>query len=223
MGVNFINLYDPFSILNNQENFEHFKNLITIIYSKKFYSEEKNTSKDDYYNLNAFNRDIILINKGEFYNVSLCQAFEKHDLSDDKKDKNPKTSEKRNGYAFQSNQKIVKAEFNLFKEKFKHNKKEFLIIKIIDFKEANIDFLDISKIKNFEDDRSFGLIHDELFDLDKNNGSDKKENSTLYNIDSKFLTRKETNFLPEIIINFAKTELCMFGFPFSLMENCEIL
>lgn len=226
LGVNYINLYDPFHVIN-QENFKHFKNLITIIYSKKFYFEEKNTARENYHKLNTLNKDIILINNNEFYNVSFCQTFEKQELINDNANSNKifnkNLLEKNINNANHPNHEIMNAEFNLFKEKFKQNKNEFLIIKLIDFKQANIDFKDISKIKDYENDTSFGLIENEVFDFYKNKASDKKDNNTLYNIDPKFLTRKETNFLPEIIINFARTELCMFGFPFALMENCEIL
>lgn len=224
LGVSYINLYDPFHVIK-QENYEHFKSLITLIYSKKFNIADKSSANSTCFNINN-NKDIILINKSEFFNVSICQAFEEKDLIYERKKIH--LSEKSSLIKDRSidvNKGISKAEFNLFKEKFKFNKNEFLIIKFLDFIEANIDFIDFFKIKDYGNDQSLGIINSCMFEKkeDKHIFSNKYENKSLYKIESRYLTRKETNELPEILINFTKTELCMFGFPFVLMENSEIL
>ncbi len=38
-----------------------------------------------------------------------------------------------------------------------------------------------------------------------------------------FLTKKNAEYLPEILFFFGDEELCLYGFPFTLLENCEIL
>jgi hypothetical protein len=38
-----------------------------------------------------------------------------------------------------------------------------------------------------------------------------------------FLTNKESIHSPELILFFGKDELCLYGFPFTLLENTEIM
>ena len=38
-----------------------------------------------------------------------------------------------------------------------------------------------------------------------------------------FLTKKNAEYLPEILFFFGDEEICLYGFPFTLLENCEIL
>lgn len=232
-GVNHVNLYDPFNILS-EENYKHLKSVLSILYSKSLNS---NFRISNIYNSSASNEDIkyteisngmdILVYKNqEVYNVSLCQLFDKTDLnlmtlknqigekSKLQKYENPK---------FENN---LISEINLFKEKFKSNKKSFFILKIIGYKEANIDIFNINNIKNFEADTSLGMINFDTFNTEKNAHSNINliENKNVSEkIDKKYLTRKETEYLPEIVISFTDSEICLYGFPFTLIENSEIM
>ncbi len=233
LGVNFINLYDPFSILK-QEKYEHFKNLITLIYSKKFNNGDSEIIKGTYdknnliNNTNSYLKDIIIIYKNEFYNVTECQKLDRNNsfesgyvkcsvksnlkINDDTKNNNSNDKE------------YKKNDLNLLKEKIRFQKNNFFVINIIDYKDSNIDLMGLDKIKNYDIDHSLGLIDFSLFEMEfEKNNKKNAEDFALYNIDYRYLTRKEKNYLPEIIINFAKSELSMFGFPFLLMENSEIM
>ena len=38
-----------------------------------------------------------------------------------------------------------------------------------------------------------------------------------------FYTKKNTEYLPELILCFTKEEICLYGYPFTLLENAEII
>ena len=37
-----------------------------------------------------------------------------------------------------------------------------------------------------------------------------------------FYTRKKVEGMPELVICFGNEDICLYGFPFTLLENCEI-
>ena len=39
----------------------------------------------------------------------------------------------------------------------------------------------------------------------------------------KFYTKKNAEYLPELILCFTKEEICLYGYPFTLLENAEII
>ena len=87
-----------------------------------------------------------------------------------------------------------------------------IIISIIDFNSANADLLNRIKNKN-----------DELFPKQINFYNGKNKNKDFFNHEyEKYYTRKKVIGLPELVICFDKEEICLYGFPFSLLENCEI-
>ena len=54
----------------------------------------------------------------------------------------------------------------------------------------------------------------------------KNKNERLIKDDSKhesFYTRKKVQGLPELVICCGNEDICLYGFPFSLLENCEIV
>ena len=96
----------------------------------------------------------------------------------------------------------------------------------IGFKEANDDL--INKIVKEKKPKIYGNYPDvyKWFDKDnKNNYNDKKIDKEF----KKYLTRKNEISLPELIITFGKNkylfyeDICLYGFPFTLLENCEII
>ena len=222
VGINFINIFDPFNKLTNY-NYEHFKNLLSVLYSKKL-----NNTKE-YKNINDIKlRDVILIKNKEGYNVTLNNSFDfqKFFFEDDITDYSISDLDKKLLYIEEDNRSLknmkenLSVEMNLFIEKIKLNKSGFFIINIIGYKECNLNIFDLKNIKNYENDIHLGLVNFNLFDREKKNYkiiTDDKNNL------KKFLTKKEVNYLPECIINFANTELCLYGFPITLIENSEIL
>jgi len=39
----------------------------------------------------------------------------------------------------------------------------------------------------------------------------------------KFFTKKTSKYLPELVLFFGEEEICFYGYPFLLLETCEIL
>ncbi len=112
-------------------------------------------------------------------------------------------------------QKNIKIKINdLFKEK-----KYDLIISIIGFKSANNDL--IKKI--FQKKEDMYVYPEEIVLLN----NEIKNKSVLHEYE-KYYTRKVENNLPELIITFGNCStyfnenICLYGFPFTLLENCEI-
>ena len=111
----------------------------------------------------------------------------------------------------QKNIKIKKNDLNY--------KKYDLLISIIGFNSANIDL--IKKI--FKNKKDEYIYPEETIIL--NNETQNKNYLHEY---EKYYTRKIENNLPELIItfgncsNYFNENICLYGFPFTLLENCEI-
>ena len=110
----------------------------------------------------------------------------------------------------------------------KKNKKSLLseynfYICLIGFKEANDNL--INKIIKQKEIKIYGNYPDvyKWFNKNKHNKSDIKKEY------EKYLTRKDEESLPELVITFGKNkylfyeDICLYGFPFTLIENSEII
>lgn len=105
------------------------------------------------------------------------------------------------------------------------NKKEMfsydfnLIISFIKFNSANRNLIEDVLINN-------NMFPCELDFYEKQN-INKKHNMTnqsdTYNSNYEyFYTRKKVEGMPELVICFGNEDICLYGFPFTLLENCEI-
>lgn len=112
--------------------------------------------------------------------------------------------------------------FNILKNEKKISNNNKINIIIIDFKEANNNLIKNILKNNKRYPTEFDKIHnsDNNFDYNKEINENKIE---------KFYTRKNTNnnVLPEIIITFNNKsfyeDICLYGYPFTLLENAEII
>jgi len=109
----------------------------------------------------------------------------------------------------------------------KQNKSKILDIYItfISFNEANDDL--IKKMIKEKDTKIYGNYPESYKWFDnKNNIKQENNNKKLF---EKYLTRKNEISLPELIITFGKNkylfyeDICLYGFPFTLLENAEII
>ena len=112
--------------------------------------------------------------------------------------------------------------FNILKNEKKISNNNKINIIIIDFKEANNNLIMNILKNNKRYPTEFEKIHnsDNNFDYNKEINENKIE---------KFYTRKNTNnnVLPEIIITLNNKsfyeDICLYGYPFTLLENAEII
>ena len=99
----------------------------------------------------------------------------------------------------------------------------YLNIIFIYVKEANDNL--INKIIKQKEIKIYGNYPDvyKWFNKNKQNKSDIKKEY------EKYLTRKDEESLPELVITFGKNkylfyeDICLYGFPFTLIENSEII
>ena len=101
-----------------------------------------------------------------------------------------------------------------------------IYICLIGFDEANNDL--IKKIIKEKDTKVYGN-YPESYKWFNNNKSEIKQDNKNKKLFEKFLTRKNELTLPELIITFGKNkylfyeDICLYGFPFTLLENAEII
>ena len=100
-----------------------------------------------------------------------------------------------------------------------------IYISFIEFGEANNDL--IKKIIKEKETKIYGNYPETYkWFNNKNNIKQDNNNKKLF---QKFLTRKNEISLPELIITFGKNkylfyeDICLYGFPFTLLENAEII
>jgi hypothetical protein len=123
-------------------------------------------------------------------------------------------------------EKII--EFNKDKKEDKENKKEKFIINIclIGFKEANNNL--VKKIIKEKETKVYGN-YPEIYKWFNNKNDNKSDDNKDKKLFQKFLTRKNEISLPELIVTFGKNkylfyeDICLYGFPFTLLENAEII
>ncbi|MCQ2816583.1 MAG: hypothetical protein MJ252_04865 [archaeon] len=89
-----------------------------------------------------------------------------------------------------------------------------ITISVIGFKSGNQNLL-----KNYLKNEKYFPEQIEVFFEDNSGSRFNKEYPKTY---QKFYTRKKAEGLPEMIIFFGNKEICLQGFPFTLLENCEI-
>ncbi len=59
-----------------------------------------------------------------------------------------------------------------------------------------------------------------LFQVEKKSASPHKDLGNSYHM---FFTRKFAEYLPELVLFFGDEEICLYGYPFVLLENSEII
>ena len=104
-------------------------------------------------------------------------------------------------------------------------KKFDIYITFISFIEANDDL--IKKMIREKDTKIYGNYPESYKWF--NNSNDIKKDDNNKQLFEKYLTRKNEISLPELIITFGKNkylfyeDICLYGFPFTLLENAEII
>ena len=104
-------------------------------------------------------------------------------------------------------------------------KKFDIYITFISFIEANDDL--IKKMIREKDTKIYGNYPESYKWF--NNRNDIKKDDNNKKLFEKYLTRKNEISLPELIITFGKNkylfyeDICLYGFPFTLLENAEII
>jgi len=95
-----------------------------------------------------------------------------------------------------------------------------IYVNIINFKESNQELLHNIDKENKKQDILYPktleylkMIYANDKDIKNNSGEKIK----------KLYTLKEKEFLPELILYTGKDEICLYGFPFTLIENAEII
>ena len=103
-----------------------------------------------------------------------------------------------------------------------------IYICLIGFNEANNNL--IKKIIKEKETKIYGNYPEvyKWFNNDKN-GAKSNDNNDNKKLFERYLTRKNEISLPELIITFGKNkylfyeDICLYGFPFTLIENAEII
>ena len=131
-------------------------------------------------------------------------------------------------YKDNKNEKLTEKNLEIKKSGNKNSGYECnLYICLIGFKEANDNL--INKIVKEKKTKIYGNYPEvyKWFDNKKNmseNGENKGKKEY-----QKYLTRKNEESLPELVITFGKNkylfyeDICLYGFPFTLLENTEII
>jgi hypothetical protein len=86
-----------------------------------------------------------------------------------------------------------------------------LVITYINYPEANDELIKRMVKGNFTLPPQYSYM-DSKFEKVKDNNNYKN-----------FLTKKSADFLPELILSFCNEELCLYGYPFTMLENAEIM
>ena len=127
-------------------------------------------------------------------------------------------------YKDNKNEKLIEKNLEILKKNKNLGFGRNIFICIIGFKEANDNL--INKIVKEKKSKIYGNYPEvyKWFDNKKYNNEDKAEKEY-----QKYLTRKNEESLPELVITFGKNkylfyeDICLYGFPFTLLENTEII
>jgi hypothetical protein len=115
----------------------------------------------------------------------------------------------------------TKSDINLKMSDLNSNLNDFdMIITIINFKSGNEDL--INGVIYTDDINSLTHLPEEMNYLQLKSHLNNKECNEVKQYE-KFYTKKNENYLPDVILFFGKEEICLYGFPFTLLENCEII
>ena len=218
---------DYFSYINKLKTIKY-PNNIAIVLNKFLITENKILSA-----LCNFIKWILLTNKIKY--LTIYDAFNLVNIQKLINEINENITNNKNfkdnirihiSYKDNKNGKIIEKKLEFFKKSENPVCIFDFYICFIGFKEANNDL--INKIVKEKKPKIYGNYPDvyKWFDKDnKNNYNDKKVDKEF----KKYLTRKNEISLPELIITFGKNkylfyeDICLYGFPFTLLENCEII
>jgi hypothetical protein len=109
---------------------------------------------------------------------------------------------------FKNNIKSKKFMINTGKEKIDYKKYE-LVLSIINFNQANHELIE-RVIRN----ENILPIHYSANKIRYSSNNDDYKN---------YLTNKSAEYLPELILYLGDREICLYGYPFTLLENCEFM
>ena len=234
--VNFFHLCFISLIYNSEKDyFDHINKSKTIKYPKnislvlnKFLIKEENIISA----LCQFIRWIILTNKIKY--LTIYDAFNLITIQKLINQINEKIINNENiqdnikifiSYKDLKNNKII--ERHLDNTQKNKNLIEFqFYICIISFKEANENL--INKIIKEDKTKIYGN-YPEVYKWFNNNNDNKSNCDKTKKEFEKYLTRKNEESLPELVITFGKNkylfyeDICLYGFPFTLLENTEII
>ena len=234
--VNFFHLCFISLIYNSEKDyFDHINKSKTIKYPKnislvlnKFLIKEENIISA----LCQFIRWIILTNKIKY--LTIYDAFNLITIQKLINQINEKIINNENiqdnikifiSYKDLKNNKII--ERHLDNTQKNKNLIEFqFYICIISFKEANENL--INKIIKEDKTKIYGN-YPEVYKWFNNNNDNKSNCDGAKKEFEKYLTRKNEESLPELVITFGKNkylfyeDICLYGFPFTLLENTEII
>ena len=227
---------DYFLYINKSKSIKYPTN-IGIILNKFFINEQAIVSA-----LCQFIKWIILTNKIKY--LTIYDAFNLVNIQTLINEINEKMNNNESlndnikihfSYKNSKNGKIVENNIEILKKSKKSSLVDInLFISYISFKEANEDL--INKIVKEKKTKIYGnypetykwfdnsIKNDTKNKSDKDSGNDKKKKEF-----QKYLTRKNEESLPELIITFGKNkylfyeDICLYGFPFTLLENTEII
>lgn len=234
----FISLYynsekDYFLQLEKSKSIKYPTNL-AIVLNKFLISEQKII-----FTLCQFIRWIIFINKIKYltiydaFNLINIQQFIKEITEQINTNKDIYENNKIHiTYKDFKNGKIIEKTIrnnNKNKNKNKNllNKENNLYICVIGFKEANDDL--INKIIKTKETKIYNNYPDAYKWFNKKKDKNNSENGKTKKEFEKYLTRKIEESLPELVVTFGKNkylfyeDICLYGFPFTLLENAEII
>ena len=127
-------------------------------------------------------------------------------------------------YKDNKNEKLIEKNLEILKKNKNLGFGRNIFICIIGFKEANDNL--INKIVKEKKSKIYGNYPEvyKWFDNRKSNNENKAKKEY-----QKYLTRKNEESLPELVITFGKNkylfyeDICLYGFPFTLLESTEII
>ena len=131
-------------------------------------------------------------------------------------------------YKCNKNNDIIEKTISNNKGKDKHKEKNFdIYICLIGFNDANNNL--VKKIVDEKKTKIYGNYPEVYKWFDNKSDIKSNNNDTNKKLFERFLTRKNEISLPELIITFGKNkylfyeDICLYGFPFTLLENSEII
>ena len=217
---------DYFEHINKSKTLKYPTNLAIVL--NKFLINEENIISA----LCQFIRWIILTNKIKYLTIydafdlisvqklleQLTEKVIKNENIQGKINIHISYNESKNNKNFEKHLQIDKKSKNLKEIQF--------YICIISFKEANDNL--INKIVKEKNAKIYGNYPD-VYKWFNNKNDNNSNNEKITKEFEKYLTRKNEESLPELVITFGKNkylfyeDICLYGFPFTLLENSEII
>ena len=213
---------DFFLQLNKTQNIKYPRNLAFIL---NYFLIDKNKVL---LTLSQFIRWILLTNQIKYFTV--YDPFNLIDNNEFIKILNNQISELdiKNSifisYKEIKNNKII--EKHLYGAKNSDNENQFYIT-IIKFKDANGNL--INNVVKQKNNTIYGNYPDVYKWFNNNESEVENKNNKDLKEHEKYYTRKNDESLPELVVTFGKNkylyyeDICLFGFPFTILENSEII